>query len=77
MLFSDWPITPKLSGPGAEMLARIVDCFCINTIELFRNLDVTMWMDERRTLQILAWGIGGLVGVLFILNAVALSAAPG
>jgi len=30
-------------------------------------------MDERQTLRIMAWSIGGLVGVLFFLNAVALS----
>jgi hypothetical protein len=30
-------------------------------------------MDEARTLSLLAWIIGGIVGVLFILQAVALS----
>ncbi len=30
-------------------------------------------MSERRTLQMLAWSVGGVVGVLFILNAVALA----
>ena len=30
-------------------------------------------MDERRTLAILAWSVGGVVGTMFILNAVALS----
>jgi hypothetical protein len=31
-------------------------------------------MDERRTLSILAWAVGSVVGIMFILNAVALSA---
>ena len=30
-------------------------------------------MDERQTLRLLAWSVGGVVGVLFFLNAVALS----
>jgi hypothetical protein len=30
-------------------------------------------MDEQQTLRLMAWTIGGLVGVLFFLNAVALS----
>jgi hypothetical protein len=30
-------------------------------------------MDEARTLSLLAWIIGGIVGVLFILQAIALS----
>jgi hypothetical protein len=30
-------------------------------------------MDERRTLAILAWGIGSIVGTMFILNGIALS----
>jgi len=30
-------------------------------------------MDERQTLRVMAWSIGGVVGVLFFLNAVALS----
>ena len=30
-------------------------------------------MDERRTLAILAWAVGSVVGAMFILNAVALS----
>jgi len=29
-------------------------------------------MDERRTLSILAWSVGCVVGTMFILNAVAL-----
>ena len=30
-------------------------------------------MDERQTLRVMAWSIGGTAGVLFFLNAVALS----
>jgi hypothetical protein len=30
-------------------------------------------MDERRTLLILAWTLGGVVGTVFIMNAIALS----
>lgn len=30
-------------------------------------------MDERRTLSILAWAVGSVVGTMFILNAIALS----
>jgi hypothetical protein len=32
-------------------------------------------MDEARTLSLLAWIIGGIVGVLFILQAIALSSS--
>jgi hypothetical protein len=31
-------------------------------------------MDERKTLKILAWSVGGIVGLMFILNAYALAA---
>jgi hypothetical protein len=30
-------------------------------------------MDERQTLSILGWTIGGIIGVMFILNAIALA----
>ena len=30
-------------------------------------------MDERRTLAILAWTVGSVVGLMFILNGIALS----
>jgi hypothetical protein len=30
-------------------------------------------VDERQTLTLLAWTIGGIVGTVFVLNAVALS----
>ena len=30
-------------------------------------------MDETRTLSLLAWTVGGIVGVLFVLEAIALS----
>ena len=30
-------------------------------------------MDERQTLTVLAWTIGGVVGIVFVLNAIALS----
>ena len=30
-------------------------------------------MDERRTLAILAWAVGSVVGIMFILNGIALS----
>jgi hypothetical protein len=30
-------------------------------------------MDETRTLAFLGWNVGGIVGALFVLNAVALS----
>ena len=30
-------------------------------------------MDERRTLAFLGWTVGGIVGVMFVLNAVALA----
>jgi hypothetical protein len=30
-------------------------------------------MDEARTLQFLGWTVGGIVGVVFLLNAIALS----
>jgi hypothetical protein len=32
-----------------------------------------MAMDETRTLSILGWIIGGVVGVVFVLNAIALA----
>lgn len=34
-------------------------------------------MDERRTLSILAWAVGSVVGTMFILNAIALSFIEG
>jgi hypothetical protein len=34
-------------------------------------------MDERRTLKILAWTIGSVVGMMFILNGIALSFVGG
>ena len=34
-------------------------------------------MDERRTLSILAWAVGSVVGTMFILNAIALSFIDG
>lgn len=30
-------------------------------------------MDEARTLSILAWTVGGIVGAVFVLNGIALS----
>jgi hypothetical protein len=30
-------------------------------------------MNETQTLRILGWGIGGIVGAVFVLNAIALS----
>ena len=30
-------------------------------------------MDETRTLSLLVWTVGGIVGVLFVLEAIALS----
>ena len=30
-------------------------------------------MDDKQTLQFLGWSIGGLVGVMFVLNAFALA----
>jgi uncharacterized membrane protein len=30
-------------------------------------------MDERKTLKILAWAVGSVVGMMFILNGIALS----
>jgi hypothetical protein len=33
-------------------------------------------MDERRTLSLLAWSIGGVVGIMFLLNGLALSLLP-
>jgi hypothetical protein len=32
-------------------------------------------MDERRTLKVLGWSVGGIVGLMFLLNAIALSSA--
>ena len=40
------------------------------TLRLFVHL---VTMDERQTLRVMAWSIGGVVGVMFFLNAVALS----
>lgn len=34
-------------------------------------------MDERRSLALLGWTIGGIVGLMFTLNAVALALGPG
>jgi hypothetical protein len=37
--------------------------------ELSCRTGINGQMDERRTLQILAWTVGGLVGFMFVLNA--------
>lgn len=34
-------------------------------------------MDERRTLALLGWTLGGIVGLMFTLNAIALSLVQG
>ena len=44
-----------------------------DVVELFASPRISNRMSEQRTLQILAWGLGGLVGILFILNAIALA----
>jgi hypothetical protein len=43
--------------------------------QTFRSLNRsgTRAMDERRTLAILAWTVGSVVAVMFVLNAIALS----
>jgi len=33
-------------------------------------------MDERRTLTFLGWSVGGVVGIMFLLNATALALLP-
>jgi hypothetical protein len=33
-------------------------------------------MDEQQTLSILGWLIGGIIGIVFILNAIALASPP-
>jgi len=33
-------------------------------------------MDERQTLSILAWVIGGIVGLIFLLDAIGLAITP-
>jgi hypothetical protein len=35
---------------------------------------VGQFMDERKTLKILAWSVGSIVGLMFVLNAYALTA---
>jgi hypothetical protein len=50
--------------------ARNVQNFC-DEPPLTSKGDIAM--DERRTLSILGWAIGSVVGVVFILNAIALS----
>lgn len=34
-------------------------------------------MDERRTLKVLGWSVGGIVGLMFLLNAIALASIQG
>lgn len=34
-------------------------------------------MDERRSLALLGWTVGGIVGLMFMLNAIALSLVQG
>ena len=34
-------------------------------------------MDERRSLALLGWTVGGIVGLMFVLNAIALSLVQG
>jgi hypothetical protein len=33
-------------------------------------------MDERQTLAVLGWIVGGVLGIAFILNAIALASVP-
>ena len=33
-------------------------------------------MDERQTLAVFGWIVGGLLGIAFILNAIALASVP-
>jgi hypothetical protein len=40
---------------------------------MFLNGTWNSTMDERRTLKILAWTVGSVVGMMFILNGIALS----
>lgn len=40
---------------------------------MFLNGTWNPTMDERKTLKILAWAVGGVVGMMFILNGIALS----
>jgi len=40
---------------------------------MFLNGTWNTAMDERRTLAILAWAVGSVVGFMFILNGIALS----
>jgi hypothetical protein len=49
------------------------DFFEGSRANLFGSFGFEMSMTERRTLQMLAWSVGGLVGALFLLNAFALA----
>jgi hypothetical protein len=52
-------------------------CFLANLFDeqtfMFLNRNLEPTMDERRTLKILAWTVGSVVGMMFILNGIALS----
>jgi hypothetical protein len=43
-----------------------------------KHLDVQriIPMDERQTLAVLGWIVGGVLGIAFILNAIALASVP-
>jgi hypothetical protein len=49
---------------------------CEFQIEPFAPSRLIVTMDERRTLRLLALVVGGVVGILFILNAYALAGLP-
>jgi len=55
---------------ATSLIERAPDPACRETLRLFVHL---VTMDERQTLRLTAWSIGGVVGVMFFLNAVALS----
>ncbi len=60
-------ISPKRSAPETAAITETFTAIahCQSTGDIF--------MDEARTLAVLAWIIGWIVGVLFVLQAIALS----
>lgn len=69
-----------LYGPDRLRLLSIVHhctLFGCQRVNLATHNNLSEWrlgMDERTTLRVLSWSIGGVVALVFVLNAVALAA---
>ena len=59
----------RSAGPVISRTIEVDDAFALPSGE---PKGVSL-MDEAQTLQVLGWTVGGVVGAVFLLNAIALS----